>query len=475
MIPVTAFADRTVAVFGLGRSGLSAGRALLAGGSTVLAWDDDPAKCEAGRALGLSIAAPADWDWSSVEALVLSPGVPLDHPKPHPVVDLARAAGCEVLGDVELLARTMSDARYVGITGTNGKSTTTALISHLLDAGGFDVQVGGNLGTPVLDLEPLGSGGIYVLEMSSYQLDLLHELVFDVAVFLNVSPDHLDRHGGLDGYVAAKKRIFHGQTDGQSAVVGIDDPVSAGIRDTLVADGRRVVSISAKDAVAGGVYAEDGALVDALDGAAETICDLGTVRTLPGSHNHQNIAAAFATVRLLGMPAAAAVRALKKFAGLPHRLEQVAEIDGVRYVNDSKATNVEAASHALAAYDAIYWIAGGRAKGDSLAPLDPLLPHVRHAYLIGEAAPTFAKDLDGKVAVTLSGTLSAAVHAASAAAAEVREDEPVVLLSPACASFDQFANFEARGEAFKALVLMLPGRDRAYGPPSPDRYAGDAA
>ena len=465
MIPVPAYRDAKVAVFGLGRAGLAAVRALAAGGAEVLADDDDAARRDTAEAMGARATRLVDSDWSGVGALVLSPGVPLHHPKPHPVVRAARGAGVEILGEVELLGRSLrpdggaatTGPRLVGITGTNGKSTATALLGHLLDDAGVTVQVGGNLGTAALDLEPLGARGIYVLEMSSYQLDLTSHVVFDVAALLNITPDHLDRHGGMDGYVAAKRRIFLGQTNSCAAVIAVDDKITAAVFDDLVAGGaQRLIAVSAERAVEDGVYVRDGVLVDALDGRTREVATLSKIETLPGRHNWQNAAVAYAVARALGIEPERAAHGLARYPGLAHRQELLGRKAGVRFVNDSKATNVTATAQALGCYDTIYWIAGGRAKDDDLSELAPYFGRVRHAFLIGEASDSFAGALDGKVAVTQSGTLDVAVAAAADRAARDGEEGAVVLLSPACASFDQFRDFEARGDAFRTLVAALP-------------------
>jgi UDP-N-acetylmuramoylalanine--D-glutamate ligase len=347
-------------------------------------------------------------------------------------------------------------ARYVGITGTNGKSTTTALVAHILAAAGRRVQAGGNIGVPALLLDELGADGAYVLEMSSYQLELTTSLAFDVAVLLNVTPDHLDRHGGMAGYIAAKERIFARQGNAHFAIVGIDDDVCRSIADALSKRGRqRVVPISSGPAAPGGVSVSDGWLVDGIDGDGRRVVDLRAIERLPGRHNWQNAAAAFAAVRCLGLDAAQAASGLRSFAGLAHRQELIATIDGVRYVNDSKATNADAVANALACYDAVYWIAGGQAKEGGIAPLARFFPRVRRAFLIGEAAPAFAATLDGKAPYAMCRTIETAVAAACAAARGTQG--ATVLLSPACASFDQFSDFEARGERFRALVQALPG------------------
>jgi UDP-N-acetylmuramoylalanine--D-glutamate ligase len=448
MIAATSFRNQQVAVLGLARSGLAAARALAAGGARVLAWDD--AAPRRADAEGLELVDLAQADLADVRALVLSPGIPHSFPAPHPVAARAKAAGIPIIGDVELLVRSVPAARYAGITGTNGKSTTTALLGHMLREAGRTVAVGGNIGVAALLLEELGADGTYVLEMSSYQLELTPSAAFAVAVLLNITPDHLDRHGGMAGYIAAKERIFARQTARGFAVVGIDDEICAGIAQTL--RGPHVVPVSAERAAPGGVSAADGILADDLDRGAQRIIDLRTLERLPGAHNRQNAAAAFAAARCLGLTAADCVAGLKSFAGLAHRQELIATIDGVRYINDSKATNADSVAKALACYDDVYWIAGGIAKDGGIAPLAAFFPRIRHAFLIGEAAPDFARTLHGTAPYTVSGTLDAAVAAAHAAA---RGTRGIVLLSPACASFDQFTDFEARGEAFRRLVQDL--------------------
>jgi len=454
-------ADRPYAVLGLGRSGRATVEALRAAKLPVWAWDDNKETREPLRRDGWPIANLDDRDLREARCLVMSPGIPHTYPVPHPVARRAREAGCAIAGDGELFARVHPEARCIGITGTNGKSTTTALIGHVLQAAGRPCAVGGNLGTPILALEPLPADGLYVLEMSSYQLELTPSLVFVVAVLLNVTPDHLDRHGGMNGYVAAKRQVFRGQPEQATAVVGIDDAHCQEIADEIAAAGqRRLVPVSVRKPVPGGVYVEGGTLVDALgDGPPVPVLEMHEAPALPGLHNAQNAAAAYAATRVLGVDAAAIVDAIRSFPGLPHRQQLVAVIDGVAFVNDSKATNADAAAKALACYDTVFWIAGGRPKEGGLQGLEPFFSRIRHAFLIGEAAEGFAHTLDGVVPTTLCGTLDRAVAAAAEAAAVVaagaRGMRPVVLLSPACASFDQFANFEARGDAFRALVEGL--------------------
>ncbi len=457
MIEVTGFKDETVAVMGLARSGLAAAEALKKGGARVLAWDDDAKKRDAATALGLSVADLRSTDLSAVRALVLSPGIPSTFPTPHKVAARMRDAGIAIISDIELLARSRREARYAGITGTNGKSTTTALLGHILKEAGRPVAIGGNLGIAALLLDSLGADGIYVLELSSYQLELTHTLACDVAILLNITPDHLDRHGGMAGYVAAKERIFDNQSARQAAVIGLDDALCRAIADKLSAAGRKVVPISAEQAAPGGVYVARGRLVDDIDHTHAEILDLAEAERLPGRHNWQNAAAAFAAARCLGIEAGTAAQGIKTFPGLAHRQELIATIDGVRYVNDSKATNADATAKALACYDDICWIAGGVAKEGGIASLAPYFPRIRHAFLIGEAAPAFAATLSGQVPFTRSGDLATALNDARAMA----QPGGTVLLSPACASFDQFTDFEARGEAFRHLVEALKPGARA--------------
>jgi UDP-N-acetylmuramoylalanine--D-glutamate ligase len=453
MIAVSTFRNQRVAVLGLARSGMTAAEALKDGGAEVLAWDDNAEKRAQATARGVPVVDLGSADLGGVKALVLSPGIPSTFPKPHKVASRMRDAGIEIISDIELLGRSNRDARYAGITGTNGKSTTTALLGHIIGDARLQVAIGGNLGVPALSLDTLDRKGVYVLEMSSYQLELTHSLVFDVAILLNITPDHLDRHGGMDGYVAAKERIFTGQTAPQAAIVGLDDNICAGIAKKLAASGHRVVPISSEHTAPGGVYVSGSNLIDDIDGKHTVVLDLANVSRLPGQHNWQNAAAAFAAARCLGISAEAAVRGIASFPGLAHRQELIATIDDVHYVNDSKATNADATAKALACYDDICWIAGGVAKEGGITSLGAFFPRIRHAFLIGEAAPAFAETLKGKVAFTMSGDLATALRQARAEA----KPGGTVLLSPACASFDQFTDFEARGEAFRRLVTAMKG------------------
>ena len=462
MIPITEYAGRDVAVYGLGRTGLSAAKALVAGGARVHAWDDGEAARLKAEAEGLQVSDINKRDWQKFAALVLSPGIPYKFPQPHRLVRMAEMMNVPVVGDMELFARAVQALpekgrpKVVGITGTNGKSTTTALIGHILKEAGRDVRIGGNIGTGVLDMAALNANAIYVLELSSYQLDLVESLRCDVSVFLNISPDHLDRHGGMDGYVDAKKRIFANQRERDVAVIGIDDPYAQAIAMSRKRPGAaQVVQISSEFGLARGVSAVDGHLYDSTGGQAIRVGDLAAAEALPGRHNHQNAAAAYAACHALGVAPGRIMAGIASFPGLEHRMEIVGEIDGVRFVNDSKATNAQAAEQALKTWPKVHWIAGGVAKAEGIKPLEPWFDRMHQAYLIGESAADFVKTLKGKTKTVSCGTLEAATQAAFDAAKASDETNPIVLLSPACASFDQFKDFEARGDAFKDIVRRL--------------------
>jgi len=448
--------DRSIAVFGLARSGLATVRAARDGGAAkIWAWDDKPAACAAAAAAGATIAAPDERPWSDVACLVLAPGVPLTHPEPHPVVGLARAAGVEIICDIELLYRQADGvAKFVAVTGTNGKSTTTALIGHILEAAGMDVAVGGNIGRAALDLPPPKSGLVYVLELSSYQLDLTRRLRPDIAVWLNLSPDHLNRHGDMAGYQGAKEKIFANMGAGDHAIIGVDDGISRNLADRLgAADGGPGLTT-----VCVGGHSDCDIFVDAhgvLHEQTGGTSDLSGLAHLRGAHNWQNAACAWGAVRRLGLAPDEVAAAMATFPGLAHRMEIVAQRGRVLFVNDSKATNADAAARALASFEPIYWIAGGQAKAGGIEPLADYFPKIAKAYLIGEAADAFSATLARRVPHVLAGDLAAALRLAAADAALDGADEPVVLLSPACASFDQFADFEARGDAFRQAVAAL--------------------
>jgi UDP-N-acetylmuramoylalanine--D-glutamate ligase len=446
----TTFAGQKFAVVGLGRNGLPVAQALRAMGAELVGWDDAEAARAQATAAGLVVREPT---MDGLTALLLSPGIPHLLPKPHRLAALAQEEGVPILSDADLLYRAVrkngSRARFAGITGTNGKSTTTALLAHIIAEAGLPVAAGGNLGTPALALPLLPDDGVYVLEMSSYMLERLANLRFDAAVMLNLSADHLDRHGDMAGYAAAKRAIFERQEAGDVAVVGLDDPWSCTLAARLRIRAGRVVTISAD---AADVAAPGGILRD----PAGRICDLATARALPGAHNAQNAAAAAAAALGLGIPRAAIARGIASFPGLPHRQEKVGVIDGISFINDSKATNAESAARALVCYPKVVWIAGGQAKSGGIEPLVPLFPRIAKAFLIGRDAAMLAATLTQHgVACEEVGTLERATAAALAAARAGAAD--IVLLSPACASWDQFTGFDQRGDRFRALVQELGG------------------
>ena len=445
--PPDLFAGRRYAVVGLGRAGLAAMRALTDMGAAVIGWDDAAFARETGTAQGFDIVDPVS-DIADFTALVLSPGIPHRLPVPHRIASAALAAGTPILTDAELLFQavrlTGSNARFAGITGTNGKSTTTALLAHILTASGRPVAAGANLGPAALSLPLLPQDGVYVLEMSSYMLERLATLRFDVAAMLNLSPDHLDRHGDMVGYEAAKRAIFARQTAGDAAIIGIDDEACARIAGNLP-NATRISGSHPADVWADGAIVRDG---------VGPIADLSRAAALPGEHNAQNAAAAAAMALALGVSRSIIAAAIEDFPGLAHRQEQVATFGGVRFVNDSKATNADATARALGCYDKLVWITGGIAKAGGIEPLAEYFPRVARAFLIGRDADAFAATLKAAgvtydIAKTLDTAVPAAFEAAQALAA------PVVLLSPACASFDQFSGFEARGDCFRDLVLSL--------------------
>lgn len=429
--PVTLFSGQRFAVVGLGKNGLPAAQALRAMGADVVAWDDNPASRAA--AADLDVRDPMDGPFN-FDALVLSPGIPHRRPKPHPVARRAIDAGVPILSDVELLYRAVrgagSRARFAGITGTNGKSTTTALLAHILTQAGLTVAAGANLGPAALSLPLLSHDAVYVLEMSSYMLERLTTMRFNAAAMLNLSADHIDRHGDMDGYAAAKRAIFQRQEPADLAVIGTDDPWSRNMADWLETMPAHLVRISGEQA-------------PLADGPA-----------LPGVHNAQNAAAATAMARYFGVADDSIGAGLASYPGLPHRQQRVVTIDGVTFINDSKATNADAAERALVCYDRVVWIAGGMAKEGGIEPLAPHFHRIARALLIGRDAPLFAETLARHgVPFDMVGTLDAAVPAAFAAARTA--DAQIVLLSPATASWDQFTGYDQRGDRFADLARGL--------------------
>jgi UDP-N-acetylmuramoylalanine--D-glutamate ligase len=461
MIPVTVFAGKTVAVFGLGKSGMLSAQALIAGGAAVVAYDDNAKSLAEAKAAGLTAQDLRTLDWSRIAALVLAPGVPLTHPKPHWSVELARNAKVEVIGDIELFCRERaklgSACPLVAITGTNGKSTTTALTAHLIASAGHDAQMGGNIGVPVLALAPFAPGRVYVLEVSSYQIDLAPSLHATVGVLLNVTEDHLDRHGTLENYAAIKERLV---AQAAAAVIGVDDEWTRAAAERIARVGNKVERVSVQGALRDGYYAEGSRIVRAAAGRAQPVADLAGIGSLRGAHNAQNAGAAIAACLALGLDLASIQKGLASFPGLAHRMQPIGRIGNVLFVNDSKATNADSAAKALASFSDIFWIAGGKPKTGGMTSLAGFFPRIAKAYLLGEAAKDFAVTLDGKVPYAIVGTLDRAVPLAARDAAASGLKEPVVLLSPACASFDQYPNFEVRGQAFTDLVLALPGIQR---------------
>jgi UDP-N-acetylmuramoylalanine--D-glutamate ligase len=461
MIRATTFAGKCAAVFGLGASGLAAARALLAGGAEVAAWDDNPASREAARRAGIPLLDLSQADWSPFAALILAPGVPLTHPRPHWTVEKARSLGIEVIGDIELFFRKRAahapGAPVVAVTGTNGKSTTTALIAHMLRRAGKDVQLGGNIGVPVLALEPPSTERVYVLELSSFQIDLTPSLAPTIGVLLNVTPDHLDRHGSMENYATIKGRLV---ASAQQAVIGADDEWCRALQERLAADGRRVESVSVQRELAQGWFARGTRLVShsLRAGSPGVFADLTGIGSLRGRHNAQNALAASAAAVLAGAGVDSLQGALSTYPGLPHRMEEVGRLGKVLFINDSKATNADSTDKALASFPSdIFWIAGGKPKEGGIASLAGYFPRIAKAYLIGQAAEEFARTLGRAVPFEMSGTLSTALAAAARDAAHCPGPEPVVLLSPACASYDQFKHFEERGDTFRRLVAGLPG------------------
>ncbi|MBV9572093.1 MAG: UDP-N-acetylmuramoyl-L-alanine--D-glutamate ligase [Alphaproteobacteria bacterium] len=458
MIVFGGFANQDVGVFGLARTGMSVARSLVAGGARVFAWDDNVEAQRICAEHGARVLPFESWPWERLTALVLSPGVPLTHPVPHAVVSAAAQAAVPVIGDMDIFARELQAQQatsalppVIAVTGTNGKSTTTVLISHILSSCGYVAELGGNIGRPVLDLGPPTPRSAYVLEVSSYQIELSPNLSPNVSVLTNISPDHLDRHGTLENYAAIKARLLQ-QTNKEGVVcIGVDDPYSAAIHSRFAASGgAEAIPVSVGKVLGSGIFVLDGVLYEAPS-ANPKIMDLRNASRLPGAHNWQNAALAFAATRRLVENRQAIADAIASFRGLPHRLEEVGRLGKVRFINDSKATNADAAARALACFNDIFWIAGGRPKEGGIESLRPLFSRVRKAYLIGEAADDFARvlhDVPHERCGTLDKAIAVAAHDAEVSDAAA----PAVLLSPACASFDQFRDYERRGDAFREIV-----------------------
>lgn len=458
MITASVFKDKNVAVIGLGITGISAARALSKGGANIFAWDDfdnGRNKLESEKLHNVTILPPTEYDWSTIEALVLSAGIPLTHPTPHPVVELAHKANCPIICDVEILYQQCPEAFYVGITGTNGKSTTTSLIGHIAKQANLPCDIGGNLGTSATDFTMRGKGGAYIIEMSSYQLDLLQKLHFNTSILLNITPDHLDRHGGIEGYIKAKSHIFDRQDDSDYAIIAVDDIHTQSLYEKLYAEKRigNIIPISGYTPLEKGVFIKDNQLV--VEGfKGEGTYSIGKLKYLPGNHNAQNIAASVAACLSMDIDIPTIIKGIQSFTGLAHRMQLVCESGKLTFINDSKATNAEATLHALRAFSNkdIYWIAGGVAKDGGINSLAECFGQIKHTYLIGESQKTFSETLsqhntNHTAFDSLKDALDTAIHDAK------KSNNPaVILFSPACASFDMWKNFEERGKAFCDLV-----------------------
>lgn len=456
MIQLSAFRKKALAVFGLGKSGRMSARALRDAGAAVSAWDDSEKSRDAAAAEGVVLTNLHHADWSGFDGLVLAPGVPLTHPEPHWTVLKAKEAGVPVISDIELYLKqreTEPDAApFIAITGTNGKSTTTALVAHLLNRAGRPADAGGNIGIPVLELPPLAEKRHAVIECSSYQIDITPSLSPDTGVLLNISPDHLDRHGTMENYADVKSRLVKSC---RHAVIGTDDAYCRDIAAAVAASGVPVTTVSADPDRLPDILFGNGELHLRDKNIYRKLINLNDVYTLRGDHNLQNAAAAAAVMLALGLSEKEFLNGFSSFPGLSHRMELVARLGRVLFINDSKATNADAAGKALGSFDPVYWIAGGRAKSDGIDPLSPFFPRIRKAFLIGEAQERFSETLDGLVDCIRCDTLDRAVEAAAAEAVRDGADEPAVVFSPACASFDQFPDFEVRGDTFRTCVSEI--------------------
>ncbi|UXM95880.1 UDP-N-acetylmuramoyl-L-alanine--D-glutamate ligase [Bartonella sp. HY329] len=469
MIAISSFKGEKVALFGLGGSGIATAKALIAGGSKVIAFDDNVESVERAKQEGITTGDLHFIDWSEIKALILAPGVPLTHPHPHWSAQMARANNIEIIGDIELFVRernafllrnhfSSQDCPFIAITGTNGKSTTTALIAHLLQETGYDVQMGGNIGTAILSLEPFAKKRCYVIECSSYQIDLTPSINPTIGILLNLTPDHIDRHGSFEHYATVKERLIKGA---DIAVVSIDDIFCEKIAIRVLEQQHKLVPFSTKRTIHTGWFAESDKIFKAGRKELHEIASLSGIASLRGAHNAQNALAALATCVSIGVTEKKLTTALATFKGLAHRMEEVGRKDHVIFINDSKATNAEATAPALSTFDNIYWIAGGVAKEGGISSLKEFFPKIRKAYLIGEAAENFAQTIGSDIDVVISETLEKALQQAARDAALAQADLAAesgadaiaaVLLSPACASFDQFANYGARGDDFRDLV-----------------------
>ncbi|VEJ45627.1 UDP-N-acetylmuramoylalanine--D-glutamate ligase [Bartonella vinsonii] len=463
LISVACYKGQKVALFGLGQSGLAAAQALIRGGAEVVAWDDNSSGVQAAVRKNIPTRDLRYADWSEFVALILAPGVPLTYPKPHWVVEKARQKDIEIIGDIELFVRARNhflqcsgfcdqDVPLIAITGTNGKSTTTALLTHLLEQMGYDVQMGGNIGTPILTLKPFIKKRIYVIECSSFQIDLTPSLQPTVGLLLNVTPDHIDRHGSFDLYVQAKRHLV---ARASHALISVDDAACKALYHQLLHEDHQVEAISKEHFVENGFYADGTKLFSVRHGRCQLLADLAHMTALRGCHNAQNALMALAALQALGITDPQIEKYLANYKGLAHRMQQVRKMGAVLFINDSKATNADASAPALSAFHNIFWIVGGQAKEGGIHSLKGFFPKIRKAYLIGTAAEEFASVIGSSFPFSMSLTLESAVREAAADAMCCKEKEVAVLFSPACASYDQFKNYEMRGEAFVSFVMQL--------------------
>lgn len=458
MIAVTTYEGANIALFGLGGSGMVCAHALIAGGARVTVYDDNPESVEKAKSAGLNTRDLRECGFGDFDELVLAPGVPLTHPKPHWSVELAKAAGVPVVGDIELFCRERRakapGSILIAITGTNGKSTTAALISHVLKHAGRKVELGGNIGRAVLDFDALADDAIYIVEVSSYQIDLAPDIDADIGILLNLSPDHLDRHGTMENYAAIKEQLV---AKAKSAIVGVDDEYCRAIVSRLKGSGTALTPVSVHDELAQGIYCVGSEIRTVIDGRVETVADISGIGSLRGFHNAQNACVAFQACREAGLEVQEIRDGFATFPGLVDRMEELGKVDDILIVNDSKGTNADATDMALGSFERIYWIAGGLAKSGGIEPLRRHFPKIAKAYLIGEAAALFAATLGEEVRYEISETLDKALDHAITDAGRDDAKERVILMSPACASFDQFASYVVRGEVFRELVGNIEG------------------
>ncbi|WP_375627068.1 MULTISPECIES: UDP-N-acetylmuramoyl-L-alanine--D-glutamate ligase [unclassified Bartonella] len=463
MISVACYKGQKVALFGLGKSGLATAQALMRGGAEVVAWDDSPSSVQMAFRHNIPTRDLRYEDWSEFVALIVAPGVPLNCPQPHWVVEKARKKNIEIIGDIELFVRARQhflqhygfcdqDVPFIAITGTNGKSTTTALLAHLLEKMGYDVQVGGNIGKAILTLKPFVKKRIYVIECSSFQIDLTPSLQPTIGLLLNLTPDHIDRHGSFACYVQTKRHLI---AQASQAFISVDDAACRVLYQQLLHEGKKIWAISKDHFVENGFYADGTKLFSVCQGQRHMLADLASMTALRGCHNAQNALMALATLQALKITDPHIENCLASYKGLDHRMQQVRKMGAVLFINDSKATNADATAPALSTFNDIFWIVGGEAKQGGIESLREFFPKIRKAYLIGSAAEEFARTIGSAFPFSMSLTLKNAVHEAAVDAMGCKEKEVTVLLSPACASYDQFKNYEMRGEAFVSFVMQL--------------------